>query len=539
MKKIISFILFLTIILSGCSEKKPADVSTEVSSDAKDKFGGIIKMGSVPIDTLNPLMTEHASISDFLSLVYEGLFETMPDQSVAPVIASGYKASADNTVYTIKVKDNIKFHNGKKLTAEDVVATIDYIFLYGGKYSYLRDYIMVYSASSDRSVDITLNNPVSDFVNLLDFPILPKGLGIESFMLPNADFRPVGTGMYKFGSYDSQKNIYLKANTKRHSSLPTPYIETIDVEILTDEETIIYAFDAGVIDVLTTSWIDGGEMNLSAPLYNAYSTVGNKFTFVGINTRAALFDTAQERRDLLGKINSFALCEDIMLGHAEVAKSPVREGVYYNESVGQTDEENIADDESSDDKKSDSHKDDKESTPPSKQPAAKKSGEDEPDEEVNRLVILYNSDSKTKERLAISLMHQLETAGYACTLTGDPFSVYLEKVANCHYDLYIGEVNPDNCVDIGFMFGSSRNIQNICSYTSEELDTLISNIRRMSVKEDKTVAWENFEKYYNENAFQIPLYFTKKEIYVNKRISGKLTPNISSLFSGFESLYIE
>jgi len=161
-----------------------------------------------------------------------------------------------------------------------------------------------------------------------------------------------------------------------------------------------------------------------------------------------------------------------------------------------------------------------------------------PEENQNKLIVLYNSDSKSKERLAISLIHQLETAGYACTAVGEPYAIYLEKVANCHYDFYVGEVNPDNSANMTFMFGAERSAQNICTYRDEELSTLVSNINRMSGKESKTVAWENFEKYYKEKVFQIPLYFTKKEVYVNKKVGGSLTPNISSPLSGFDQLYI-
>lgn len=532
MKKIICIITIFAVLLSGCSHKNDISDSAQTNSDEISKKGGTIKLGCVPIDTLNPLVTSHASISDFLSLIYEGLFETMPDQTAEPVLASEYVSSEDNTVYTIKLKEGVEFHNGKSFSSEDVVATLDYIFLYDGKYSYIRNNIVTYSALSPYAVEIRLSSPVSDFMNLFDFPILPSGLTGDAFMPQNSDFVPIGTGMYKYDSSVTQKNIYLKANENRHSSLPAPYIETVDVEILSDEETVISAFDAGVTDILTTSWKDGSEMNLTASLYNTYYTLGNKYTFVGINTRCSAFDTVEERRQLRDKIDAERLCEDIMLKHAEAAYAPMRDGVYYTETAADTDSsKTLIDDDVTDEKASPKEED--------KNAENDKETEQKSEKDSNTIVILYNSDSKTKERLAISLSHQLETAGYTCSLLAEPFTSYLEKVANCHYDLYVGEVNLDNSANLSFMFGADRSPQNICSYTDPELETLVSNINRMSGKGIKTVAWENFEKYYKEKVFQIPLYFTKREVYVNKRISGKLTPNISSLLSGFDKLYIE
>jgi len=61
----------------------------------------------------------------------------------------------------------------------------------------------------------------------------------------------------------------------------------------------------------------------------------------------------------------------------------------------------------------------------------------------------------------------------------------------------------------------------------------------MTGKDNKSVAWENFERYYNDKVFQISLYFTEDYVFVNKRISGDLSPNLSMFFNGFENLYIE
>ena len=532
MKKITfltSLILALAVLVCGCSitDKSKTPVQSEVQTAQEE--ADVIRLGCVPPDTLNPLITVHASVSDFLSLVYEGLFQTEPDQTATPVLASEIIASEDNTVYTVKLKEGIRFHNGKAFTSADVTATLDYIFVYGGKYAYIKDKILLYAAESDYSVKITLNSPVSDFANLLDFPILPSGLIDTDFAAQNSSFVPVGTGMYKYDSSSERKNIYLKANDKRHSSLPTPNIEIVDVEILADEETIISAFDAGSIDILTTSWKDGAEMNLTTPLYNTYYTLGNKYTFVGINTNCAAFDTEEERHLLSERIDAKALCDDIMLGHGSVAYSPVREDVYYNETVAQDDKSDDADE----------GKSDKDMTVKPDEAENDTAKKEAPDAEENKIIILYNSDSKTKERAALAIRHQLESYGYSCELSGSPFATYLEKVANCHYDLYIGEVNPDNSINLEFMFGTNRSMQNICTYYDTELDTLVSNISRMSGKENKTVAWENFEKYYKQKVFQIPLYFTKKEVFVNKKIEGKLKPNISFAFSGFEGLDVK
>ena len=505
--------LMLAFILAFCACSHSTDSVSKDGSSEDHKNGGTIKMGCVPIDTLNPLITNHSSIADFLSLVYEGLFAAMPDLSVKPILASEYVASKDNTVYTIKLKGGVKFHNGKNFSSEDVIATLSYIGMYGGKYSSVSDSISSFTAPSEDTVIITLKKPIADFVNSLDFPILPSGLGYGDFASPSLAFIPVGTGMYVYDSTVEYKNIYLKANTSWHNEQKRPHIDKVDIEILSDEETVISAFDAGAIDILATSWKNPAELNLTSDLYNSFSTEQNRLTFIGINDAVAAFDTKEERNAFVSVINRDKLCEDIMLGRAKATTFPIREGIYFNEETAETDKA---------EKENASVNEDLKTI-----------------EKPSQIVLLYNSDSKTKKRLALNLKQQLDIAGYNTVLSGQPFDAYLSKVANSEYDLYIGEASIDNSSNLEFMFGEERSSQNICSYSAPELATLVSNLNRMSGKENKLVALENFKKYYLDNAFQVSLYFTNGEAYVTKRVSGELSPNLSNLYYGFENLYFE
>ena len=82
--------------------------------------------------------------------------------------------------------------------------------------------------------------------------------------------------------------------------------------------------------MLTTSWENRTDMNLSSSLYKSFSVDTNKLTFVGINTASAAFDSVEERNVLAMYIDKEKLASDIMLGSADVATSPVREDVYFN-----------------------------------------------------------------------------------------------------------------------------------------------------------------------------------------------------------------
>lgn len=514
MKKIITLLLCIAIFTGGCSSNNTETVKKDKT--ASPDYGGTVKMGCVPIDTLNPLITQHSSVSDFLSLVYDGLFNTKNDFTALPILASSFTVSSDNTVYTVKLRDGIKFHSGKTLTSEDVVSTLTYISFYGGRYSSVLESIAAYSADGDDKVIFTLSSPKSDFVNDLDFPILPSGLGADSFMAQNGDFIPDGTGMYKYDGCIKYKNIYLKYNPSWHGESGRPYIDNIDVEILSDSDTVISAFDSGETEILLTSWKNIDELGLTSNVYNKFSVKQNRFTYIGINSGAAAFDTKEERLSLSGLIDYEKLVEEITLGNGERAFSPIRSEAYYN-----TDSENVK------------SKNKNASSPDTAY------REDNIDEDTHKINLLYNTGSKTKERLAMSLKKMIESGGYSVVLDGCDFETYSSKVTAQQYDLYVGEVIMPGSADLSFMFGSQRSSQNLTVFHSSELDALTSNLQIASDKNEKQVAFENFKNYYDENAIQIPLYFTDGAVFVNKRIHGKLTPNMSDMLCGFENLYIK
>jgi len=508
-KKITSLMLILILtlgVLQGCSSNEETK-EKEVGKSKTAAYGGTLRLACVSVDTLNPIVTNHASVSDVLSLIYEGLFVLKADQTVEGVLAKDYTVSGNNTVYTIKLKDNIRFHSGKIFTSDDVVATLNYMAMYSGAYNSFMKYISGYSADGNYTVIIKLNSSKTDFMNNFDFPILPKGLKSDDFAPQNTDFIPNGTGIYEYDTTIAHKNIILKSNDDWHGGEKRAYIDNVNIEILSDENTIISAFDSGVIDALTTSWKSFGELELSSSMFRTFENEQNRFSFVGINCQNPDFDSAPKRRRLLSSIDQSKIAQDIMLGHAVAAYAPVREGAYYNT-------DSLSPDENQEEQKKDFDM-----------------------VKASQCRLLYNSDSKTKTRLAVAVKQQLEAAGCTVTLDGHSFNMYSDKVALGDYDLYIGEVLLNGSGDMQFMFSSP--MSGICNYDDGEFRALVTNLDTATGLEEKKQNWQNFKKYYRNSAIQIPLYFTNRASFINKRIKGKLSSNLSVPYYGFENMYIE
>ncbi len=125
--------------------------------------------------------------SDCMALVnlYEGLVFPDYDGSIKPGLATSWKVSPDNLTYTFKLRKGVKFHNGKTLTADDVVFTAQRLFDIGEGFAYLlrtkdKSGNVIAGVKSVRAVDpltveFKLAKPFGPFVAaLVRFYILNK-----------------------------------------------------------------------------------------------------------------------------------------------------------------------------------------------------------------------------------------------------------------------------------------------------------------------------------------------------------------------------
>ena len=87
--------------------------------------GGVMRVGNLGEP---PALDAHwttASITETLTNhIYEGLYSLDKDKKPIPMLAEGHTVSKDGLVYTFKLRQGVKFHNGKEMTSEDVVASL-------------------------------------------------------------------------------------------------------------------------------------------------------------------------------------------------------------------------------------------------------------------------------------------------------------------------------------------------------------------------------------------------------------------------------
>ncbi|MDO8572249.1 MAG: ABC transporter substrate-binding protein [bacterium] len=321
--------------------------------------GGTLVEGAIRSPVLiNPLFANSERASevdrDLTALIYSGLLRANPDGTLDPDLANRYDVSQDGLTYTFFLKDNIYWHDGEPITAEDVVFTIakaqDSILKSPKRASW--DGIIVEEVSA-RTVRFILENPYPPFLENMTLGILPKHIwaSIDSsqFEYNRYNREPIGSGPYKLSKIIRDANdIPLSYNLVAFDAfaLGKPYIDNINVRFYGNEESLLKALQSG--EIQSTVYITPETaQNLStigfrvdkAPLLHIFGVFFNqnqKSYFADKVVRTALHDTLDKER----------IINEVFRGYATPIDGPLPPGALgyapYQAS-NKTFEERIAD----------------------------------------------------------------------------------------------------------------------------------------------------------------------------------------------------
>lgn len=189
--------------------------------------GGTYAEGVVgKLETLNPLYASSSAEVAASRLLFSSLYDYDSTGNLRPDVAKGLTISKDGRVYTVTLKEGVKWHDGAELSAEDVVFTIQTIKDPAARVraSLAANWQLVEVKAVDkRTVQFTLP-PYAAFPHALTFPIIPKHIlsRVPVSALQESDFSkaPIGTGPFAYrllqsaGGVSTHRALHLAANTE-------------------------------------------------------------------------------------------------------------------------------------------------------------------------------------------------------------------------------------------------------------------------------------------------------------------------------------
>lgn len=222
---------FSALIFASCGNSNSQDV---------------LRMNTLtPPDSFFPWESAATDTAAINYNIYEGLMGFNSDSSVFPLLAENYTISEDKLTYTFKIRQNVKFHDGQELTAEDVVWTYQNLAGLNG-YTKRNDKLAIIAdvkTGSDNTVVFTLKKPAAGFILLAIQPILKKDF-------PYGTTNANGTGPYIFQGYELNQKVTLVKNENYWNPSRMAKIPTVEIHVVSDEGAAISALQSGQLDMI-------------------------------------------------------------------------------------------------------------------------------------------------------------------------------------------------------------------------------------------------------------------------------------------------
>ena len=254
MKRTLSLFLasaLLISLLAGCAAK-PQTTTTAPGTDApaaevtpstinaetgRRETNEIVVGISQDLDnSLDPHTVVAAGTKELMFNVFEGLVKPTSDGDLVPAVAESYTLSDDLTTYVFKLREGVKFHNGKTVTMEDAVYSLSRCRDEG----YVPALAGVEIAGEGDELTITLPAPNNEFLAYLTCAIIPADYADQATA-------PVGTGPFKFASRHAQRDVVLERFDDYWGD--KAYLDRVTYRIYENPEALVMALKGGAVDL--------------------------------------------------------------------------------------------------------------------------------------------------------------------------------------------------------------------------------------------------------------------------------------------------
>lgn len=269
------------------------------------KSGGVYVEGVIGnISTLNPLLAASEPEQAVSRLLFSSLYNYDVTGALHTDLAESMTVK-DDKVYTIKLR-NAVWHDGKKLTAEDVVYTINLI-----KNPQVRSPLRVNwldisaRAIDDSTVEFMLPAVYAGFLYALTFPVIPKHIlqSVSPSSMREADFssNPVGSGPFAVKRVQTSEStsstdvVRMEPNTKYYGAVST--LSRLELRAYGNESLLVKAVNSGEVSAASGLSLSAAD-NIKSKQYSTKHWLLNKGVYLLMNNRSQTLQDARVRQAL-------------------------------------------------------------------------------------------------------------------------------------------------------------------------------------------------------------------------------------------------
>ncbi len=295
------------------------------------------------VTTFDPRKSGDSADARMQQLIFNGL--TRKNEKFEPVgdLAESFESTPDYKTWTFKLRNGVKFHNGKTLTSGDVKYTFETLMAPGFASPKAADFVgsaralstpspapsaapassgtstiplLMLETPDPNTVVVHCVNPMPGLAN----QIVPVGIIPEGTSNTQAK-APVGTGPFKFVSFASDQDVQLTAFDEYFGGKPT--VPSVRVKIVPDNSTRDAEFRKGSADLGINLDLEPVtvESLKKADGVKVIQSDGTNLAHLGLNTTDPLLKEVKIRQAIAYGIDREALIRDLFLGQAKPASS--------------------------------------------------------------------------------------------------------------------------------------------------------------------------------------------------------------------------
>ena len=475
--------------------------------------------GSDPV-TLDPHIAGDSGSAEYIVEVFNGLVTISPDLNIELDLADSLEISPDGLQYTFTLRDDILFHNGRRVTAEDVRWSIERAaspeLASPTALAYLGDIIGVrehfyglaetiegVEVIDDRTVRFTIDAPKPYFLAKLSYPtaFVVDQQQIESN--PRGwTRRPVGTGPYRLQEWRIGERIVLRANPRYHFGEPS--VREVLYELAGG--STLTRFENGELDVafISVNDIDRARDPNSdiGPLYQEFSQF--TISYLAFNTQVPPFGDVNVRRALGLSIDRNLIAEVTfknMIAPATGILMPQLPGYTPEDKTFQFDPDEAR-----------------------RLLAESKYGSAENLPPIVITEVGGGAEARIDTQAFIEQWR--EELGIEVRIQQTDFATFLDDQDSGRLQMFnagwiMDYPDPEDILDLKFHSGSELND---VGYSNAEVDAILDRARTEQDTAARLALYQEAERLIVEDAAWLPLYFSRVHVVVNADVEGWFEP---------------
>lgn len=504
-------IMIFAIVKIKNDEQKKEEPTYESKEEIEQEITEL-KLGVASFDSINPILSKNKNVQDISKIIFEPLMTLIPDYKLEACLAKEW-AKQNETTYLIKLKDDKKWSDGQKFTAEDVRFTIDRLKDSDTIYSTNVQYVTSVEVVDDTTVRIILSQEVPFFEYNLTFPILSSKYYSDKEFIP--DIVPIGTGMYKVSEVQEtalvlSKNEYYKDNNNLK-------LDKIIITIYSSVGELYNSFKIGNIDFISTQ-----NSNLKEYIgtigYLSKEMKGREHDFIAFNTQNAILSQTNVRKAICYSIDKSNIVSSIYSDNYYTSSFPLDYGNWIYEEQDSSSGYNIE--------------------------QAKQVLLDDGWNYKNKywqkvvnyrtqrisLNFVVKSSDRTRVSVAENIKTQLENQGIRINLIKASDEQYQNYLKNKNYDMILCSINLSISPDLSTFFGTN----NLANFSNEEVTNIMNEIKNLNDENKLKKDYKRLGEIYKIEMPYLSLYNNKYTVAYSTNLSGIIEANWFNQFYNIE-----